>query len=156
MSHVKVRISYHHDMISSGPDLISVYGMLIRGMALHHITTKLNYKNKIKFKSRNNSCSPNVSTMLDSVSRSLVFPKPKVFIPRPNIPEVSHEIHAVCVTSKFSAKYVLTERCVSGWHVWQSISDGVMNRVHVHVWLCGAILSCMKVLMIELNQSCLI
>ena len=51
MSHVKVRISYHHDMISSGPDLISVYGMLIRGMASHHtITTKVNYKNKINFK----------------------------------------------------------------------------------------------------------
>ena len=66
-------MSSRYDLISFGLDLISVYGMLIRGMASPHITTKLNYKNKITFNSRNNSCSPNVSTMLDSVSRSLVF-----------------------------------------------------------------------------------
>ena len=101
-------------MISSGLDLISVYGMLIRGMALHHIITKVNYKNKIKFNLRNNSCSPNVLTMLDSVSRSLVLPKPKVFISRHDLPEVSHEIHAICLPRSSFKIYVLTKRCMSG------------------------------------------
>ena len=57
----------------------------------------MNYKNKIKSNLKINSYSPNVFTMLDSVSRSLVFPKPKVFISRPDIPEVSREIHAICL-----------------------------------------------------------
>ena len=41
MSHVKVQMSSRYDLISFGLDLISVYGMLIRGMALHHIITKV-------------------------------------------------------------------------------------------------------------------
>ena len=153
MSHVKVQMSSRYDLISFGLDLIAVYGMLIRGMALHHIITKVNYKNKIKFNLRNNSCSPNVLTMLDSVSRSLVFPKPKVFISRSNIPEASHEIHAICLPR--SSFKICLNRKVCEWLTCVKVY-GVMNRVHVHVWLCWAILSCMKVTMIELNQSCLI
>ena len=135
MSHVKVHISSHDDMISSGPDLISVYGMLIRGMALHHTITKVNYKNKIKFNLRNNSCSPNVLTMLDSVSRSFVFVKPKVFISRPNIPEVSHEIHAICLP-RSSFKICLNRKCMSGWRVWKSI---VMVWWTVFMFMCDCV-----------------
>ena len=49
MSHVKVHLSSHHDMISSGPDLISVYGicrLLGHGMAIHYRITKVNYEMK--------------------------------------------------------------------------------------------------------------
>ena len=136
MSHVKVQMSSRYDLISFGFDLISVYGMLIRGMALHHTITKVNYKNKIKFNLRNNSCSPNVLTMLDSVSRSLVFLKPKVFISRHDLPEVSHEIHAICLPR--SSFKICLNRKVCEW----------LTCVKVYKWWCDEPCSCSCVIVL--------
>ena len=65
-------------------------------MALHYLITKLTYKiKKMKINKKNNICSPNVLTKLDSGTCSLAFLKPKVFIARPDKPELSHELHAI-------------------------------------------------------------